>query len=96
MPGKSKALNNTNASQTLTDRIENIKASIRAKVEHPFRVKSVSSGIARCAAGSGQQHQPTDGDVCAVQLVDGAQANDGVTAGMSAIKPWERTGPNGP
>ena len=38
MPGKRKAPNKTKASQTLTDRIEKIKASIRAKVEHPFRV----------------------------------------------------------
>jgi IS5 family transposase len=37
-PGKRKALDKTKASQALTDRIEKIKASIRAKVEHPFRV----------------------------------------------------------
>ena len=38
MPGKRKALDKTKASQALTDRIEKIKASIRAKVMHPFRV----------------------------------------------------------
>ena len=38
MPGKRKALDKTKASQALTDRIEKIKASVRAKVEHPFRV----------------------------------------------------------
>jgi IS5 family transposase len=38
MPGKRKALDKTKASHALTDRIEKIKASIRAKVEHPFRV----------------------------------------------------------
>ena len=38
MPGKRKALDKTKTSQALTDRIEKIKASIRAKVEHPFRV----------------------------------------------------------
>ena len=38
MPDKRKALDKTKASQALTDRIEKIKASIRAKVEHPFRV----------------------------------------------------------
>ena len=37
MPGKRKALDKTKASHALTDRIEKIKASIRAKVEHPFR-----------------------------------------------------------
>jgi IS5 family transposase len=38
MPGKRKALDKTKASHALADRIEKIKASIRAKVEHPFRV----------------------------------------------------------
>ena len=38
MPGKRKALDKTKASHAVTDRIEKIKASIRAKVEHPFRV----------------------------------------------------------
>jgi IS5 family transposase len=38
MPGKRKALDKTKASHALTDRIEKFKASIRAKVEHPFRV----------------------------------------------------------
>jgi IS5 family transposase len=38
MTGKRKALDKTKASHALTDRIEKIKASIRAKVEHPFRV----------------------------------------------------------
>jgi IS5 family transposase len=33
MPGKRKALDKTKASHALTDRIEKIKASIRAKVE---------------------------------------------------------------
>jgi len=38
MPGKRNALDKTKASHALTDRIKKIKASIRAKVEHPFRV----------------------------------------------------------
>jgi IS5 family transposase len=37
-PGKRKALYKTTALDALKDRIEDIKASIRAKVEHPFRV----------------------------------------------------------
>lgn len=37
-PGKRKALDKTKASGQLTEQIEKIKASIRAKVEHPFRV----------------------------------------------------------
>jgi len=38
MPGKRKALDKTKASHALTDWIEKLKASVRAKVEHPFRV----------------------------------------------------------
>jgi len=38
MPGKRKALDKTNASHALTDRIEKIKFSIRVNVGHPFRV----------------------------------------------------------
>ena len=37
-PGKRRELNKTNFIDKLTDRLEYIKASIRAKVEHPFRV----------------------------------------------------------
>ena len=38
MPGKRKALNKTKPSHALRDKLEKLKASIRAKVEHPFRV----------------------------------------------------------
>jgi IS5 family transposase len=37
-PGKRKALDKNTAVDALKDKIEHIKASIRAKVEHPFRV----------------------------------------------------------
>ena len=37
-PGKRKQLDRTQLIESLTDQIERIKASIRAKVEHPFRV----------------------------------------------------------
>jgi IS5 family transposase len=37
-PGKRRALNKENAADALIDKAEKIKASIRAKVEHPFRV----------------------------------------------------------
>ena len=37
-PGKRKALNLENVADALIDRAEKIKAGIRAKVEHPFRV----------------------------------------------------------
>jgi len=38
MPGKRKALDKTRNSNALTDQLEKLKAGIRAKVEHPFRV----------------------------------------------------------
>jgi transposase, IS5 family len=37
-PGKRRALNKDNAADALLDGIEKLKAGIRAKVEHPFRV----------------------------------------------------------
>ena len=37
-PGKRKALNKDNAIDAMVDQVEKIKASIRAKAEHPFRV----------------------------------------------------------
>ena len=37
-PGKRRALNRTQMIDRITDEAEKIKASIRAKVEHPFRV----------------------------------------------------------
>ncbi len=37
-PGKRRALDRSRASHAILDEIERIKASIRAKVEHPFRV----------------------------------------------------------
>ena len=37
-PGKRRALDKSNPIEALTDQIEKLKASVRAKVEHPFRV----------------------------------------------------------
>ena len=37
-PGKRRALDRSRTSNVIADEIERIKASIRAKVEHPFRV----------------------------------------------------------
>jgi IS5 family transposase len=38
MPGKRRALKMSKTVDALIDKLEKIKASIRAKVEHPFRV----------------------------------------------------------
>ncbi len=37
-PGKRRALDKSNPIEALTDQIEKLRASVRAKVEHPFRV----------------------------------------------------------
>lgn len=37
-PGKRRALDNGNEIDMLVDQIEKLKASVHAKVEHPFRV----------------------------------------------------------
>ena len=37
-PGKRRALDRTNEIDALVDKVEKLKASVRAKVEHPFRV----------------------------------------------------------
>jgi IS5 family transposase len=37
-PGKRKALDKDNEADAMTDKAEKLKAGIRAKVEHPFRV----------------------------------------------------------
>jgi IS5 family transposase len=37
-PGKRRALDKTRPVDSLIDQIERLKASVRAKVEHPFRV----------------------------------------------------------
>ena len=37
-PGKRRALDKSQKSTTLIEQLEHLKASIRAKVEHPFRV----------------------------------------------------------
>lgn len=38
MPGKRRALDKSRAIDVLIDQLETVKARIRAKVEHPFRV----------------------------------------------------------
>lgn len=44
-PGKRRMLNKENAADVLIDKVEKIKASIRAKVEHPFRVIKRQFGL---------------------------------------------------
>ena len=46
-PGKRKALNKDNEADALIDQVEKLKAGIRAKVEHPFRVIKRQFGFAK-------------------------------------------------
>ena len=46
-PGKRRALDKDNAIDALIDKVEKLKASVRAKVEHPFRVIKRQFGHAR-------------------------------------------------
>ena len=48
-PGKRRALNKSSPWAGLLDKAEQLKASVRAKVEHPFRVINASSASPRCA-----------------------------------------------
>jgi IS5 family transposase len=45
--GKRKALDRNHASQRLFDELEKLKARIRAKAEHPFRVIKQQFGFAK-------------------------------------------------
>jgi transposase, IS5 family len=49
-PGKRRALDKTRDSHELIDRLERLKGSVRAKVEHPFRVTNAGSATSRCAS----------------------------------------------
>jgi IS5 family transposase len=46
-PGKRRALDKSRASQRFIDQLETLKASIRPKVEHPFRVVKQQFGFAK-------------------------------------------------
>ena len=46
-PGKRRALDKTGEADALLDQAEKLKASVRAKVEHPFRVIKRQFGYAR-------------------------------------------------
>jgi IS5 family transposase len=46
-PGKRRALDKSRESGRLTEKVEKLKASVRAKVEHPFRVVKQQFGYAK-------------------------------------------------
>ena len=46
-PGKRKAINKENEADAMIDKAEKLKAGIRAKVEHPFRVVKRQFGFVK-------------------------------------------------
>ena len=84
-PGKRRELDKDNNSvDALVDKIEKLKASIRAKVEHPFRLNQMPVWLRQGALpGIKEKHAAAQNAVCAVELVDGAPSVAGRT-GMSA------------
>lgn len=61
------------------ERWESWKASMRAKVEHPFRAIKRQFGYTKALPRLGQEHGTVADILCAVQSVDGAPA---VAAGI--------------
>ncbi|SPS02593.1 transposase [Cupriavidus taiwanensis] len=84
-PGKRRVLDQSKPFGALVDQVERIKAGIRAKVEHPFRVIKRQFGYTKVRyRGLRKNTAPTHDLVRAVQLVDGARQTAGCW-GMSAF-----------
>ncbi len=84
-PGKRNALNKDNAIDAMVDQVEKIKASIRSKVEHPFRVVKRQFGYVKVRYRGLKKHGPVDDLVCVVKPVDYARQID-ANAVLSASK----------
>ena len=77
-PGKRKKLNKTNEADALLDQAEKLKASVRAKVEHLFRVIKRQFGFVKVRyRGLKKNTAQLFALFCTVQSVDGAQQIDG-------------------
>jgi hypothetical protein len=72
------------------DKAEKLKASVRAKVEHPFRVIKRQFGFVKVRNKGLAKNAAQIANVCAVQFVDGTQAVDG-SAGMSATEMGQKS-----
>ena len=84
-PGQRKTLNRDDPIDALTEGIEKVKASIRAKVEHPFRVIKRQFGYVKTRyRGLAKNAAQVTTLFIAVEPVDGAASFAG-GAGMSAL-----------
>ena len=76
MPGKRKALDKTTPVNRLVEQLEKLKASIRAKVEHPFRVIKCQFGYRKTRyKGLTKNIAQLLTPVCFEQFVDGEETN---------------------
>ena len=83
-PSSRKPFENAGTLGRLIDEIEHLKASARAKVEHPFRVIKRQLGHVKVRyRGAEEEHGAADDAVRAVESVDGAQE----AAGTGWINP---------
>ena len=88
-PGKRRALNKDKPSDALIDQLEKLKAGIRAKVEHPFRVIKRQFGFAKVrykGLKKNMSAQLANAVLLLVQSVDGAAQTDGAT--RDAVSAW--------
>ncbi len=84
-PGKRRALDKNTPMGAIMDKLEKTKASIRAKVEHPFRVIKRQFGHVKVRyRGLDEEHGATAHAVRALQSLDGAAQAFEQGAGMSA------------
>ena len=83
-PGKRRVLDKATPMGRVLDELEHVKARIRAKVEHPFRVIKRQFGHVEARYRGLAKNTAIAHAVCTVQPVDGAQANLAGAAGMSA------------
>jgi hypothetical protein len=95
-PGKRRLLNPFIEPEFVAEQVEKMKASIRAKVEHPFRVIKQQFGFGKVRyRGLAEEHGTDRHAVRAVEPVDGAQAAD-AGRGMSAPAAPEPGSPDPP
>jgi len=78
-PGKRRALPN-NRQGRIAEQLERLKASVRAKVEHPFHMIKNRSGLMEGSLPqSVQEHRAAVHDVCDGESADGQGAVDGAS-----------------
>ena len=92
-PCKKKAMDKSTPRGAILEQLEKTKASIRAKVEHPFRVIRWQFGYVKVKYRRLAKNTVNVVAVCAVQPVDGAKtAFEYQATGMIALANGQRAG----